>query len=87
VRLIYVVDIDKFKIAGFQEPGLYNVGIQKSYYFVDTGLVAQNVYLAASSLGLATWFPNCNKSELTKVLKLKANQRALFGQTIGYSDD
>jgi SagB-type dehydrogenase family enzyme len=87
VRLIYIVNIDKFKSAGFQEPGLYNAEIQKSYYFVDTGLIAQNVYLAASSLGLATWFHNCNKAELTKVLKLKSNQRALFGHSIGYADD
>jgi SagB-type dehydrogenase family enzyme len=87
VRLIYIVDIDKFKSAGFQEPGLYNTEIQKSYYFIDTGLIAQNVYLAASSLGLASWFHNCNKAELTKVLKLKSNQRALFGHTIGYADD
>jgi nitroreductase len=87
VRFIYIVDIDKFKSAGFQEPGLYNAEIQKSYYFVDTGLVAQNVYLAASSLGLASWFHNCSKAELTKVLKLKSNQRALFGHSIGYADD
>ena len=87
IRLIYVVDIDKFKNAGFQEPGLYNVEIQKSYYFVDTGLIAQNVYLAASALGLASWFHNCNKSEIEKVLKLNPNQRALFGQTIGYAED
>jgi nitroreductase len=87
VRLIYVVDIDKFKQAGFQEPGLYDPEIQKSYYFVDTGLIAQNVYLAASSLGLASWFHNCNKAELTKALKLNPNQRPLFGQTIGYAED
>jgi nitroreductase len=87
VRLIYVVDIEKFKNAGFQEPGLYNAEIQKSYYFVDTGLAAQNVYLAAAALGLASWFHNCNKPEIEKVLKLKPNQRALFGQTIGYSED
>ena len=87
VRLIYVVDIDKFKNAGFQEPGLYNAEIQKSYYFVDTGLAAQNVYLAAAALGLSAWFHNCNKPEITKVLKLKPNQLALFGQTIGYSED
>jgi nitroreductase len=86
VRLIYVVDIDKFKNAGFQEPGLYNAEIQKSYYFIDTGLIAQNVYLAASALGLASWFHNCNKPEITKVLKLQPNQRALFGQTIGYAE-
>lgn len=87
VRLIYVVDIDKFKNAGFQEPGLYNAEIQKSYYFVDTGLIAQNVYLAAAALGLASWFHNCNKPEITRVFNLKPNQRPLFGQTIGYADD
>jgi hypothetical protein len=87
LRLIYVVDIDKFKSAGFPEPGLYDLEIQKSYYFVDTGLIAQNVYLAASSLGLASWFHNCNKAEVAKVLRLKTQQRALFGQTIGYSAD
>jgi nitroreductase len=87
VRFIYVVDIDKFKNAGFQEPGLYHPEIQKSYYFVDTGLIAQNVYLASSALGLASWFHNCNKVELAKVLRLKAHQRVLFGQTIGYTND
>ncbi len=85
VRLIYVVDIDKFKSAGFQEPGLHDPDVQKSYYFVDTGLIAQNVYLAASSLGLASWFHNCNKAEVAKVLGLKPQQRPLFGQTIGYA--
>jgi nitroreductase len=87
VRLIYVVDIDRFKDAGYQEPGLYDPEIQKSYYFVDTGLIAQNVYLAAASLGLAAWFHNCHKTALAKALKLKRHQRALFGQTIGYADD
>ncbi len=87
MRLIYIVDVEKFKSAGFQEPGLYNAEIQKSYYFVDTGLIAQNVYLAAAALGLATWFHNCNKPEITRVLSLPPSQRPLFGQTIGYSDD
>ena len=87
VRLIYVVDIDRFNSAGFQEPGLHDPEIQKSYYFVDTGLVAQNVYLAASSLGLAAWFHNCNKDAVAKKLGLKPHQRALFGQTIGYVDE
>jgi len=87
VRFIYVVDIDKFKNAGFQEPGLYDPEIQKSYYFVDTGLIAQNIYLASFSLGLASWFHNCNKAELAKKLRLKPHQRALFGQTIGYASD
>jgi len=87
VRLIYVVDIDKFDNAGFKEPGLYDPEIQKSYYFVDTGMIAQNVYLACASMGLASWFHNCNKAAVAKELKLKPHQRPLFGHTIGYADD
>ncbi len=86
VRLVYVVDIDKFKTAGFDEPGLHDPEIQKSYYFVDTGLIAQNVYLASSSLGLASWFHNCDKASFAKEIRLKPNQRPLFGQTIGYAE-
>ncbi len=87
VRLVYVADIDRFKNAGFQEPGLYDPEIQKSYYFVDTGLIAQNVYLASSSLGLASWFHNCNKGSFAKQTRLKAHQRPLFGHTNGYAED
>jgi len=84
VRLVYVVDVDRFKTAGYQEPGLYDLDIERSYYFVDTGLIAQNVYLATSALGLVSWFHNCNKTKLAKILGLKPHQLALFGQTIGY---
>ena len=87
VRLIYAVDLEKFKSAGFPEPGLYDKEIQKSYYFVDTGLIAQNVYLAAASLGLVSWFHNCDKAALTKVLNLKPYQKALFGHTIGFAEN
>jgi len=52
VRLIYVVDIDKFSKVGFQEPGLWDVETQKSNYYIDTGLIAGNVYLFAASQGL-----------------------------------
>ena len=84
VRLIYVVNIGRFREAGFQEPGLYNPEIQKSYYYVDTGIMAENVYLFASSQGLAAWFHNCNRTALAKKLNLRSDQRALFGQTVGY---
>lgn len=86
VRLIYVVDIDKYREAGFQEPGLWDLETQKSYYYVDTGLIAGNVYLFAASQGLVTWFHNCNKAELTAKLKLRTDQRVLFGQTVGYPE-
>jgi hypothetical protein len=84
VRFVYVVDIERFQHAGFPEPGLYDPEIQKSYYYVDTGLMAQNVYLAAASLGLAAWFHNCDKEGVTEALGLGPDLRPLFGQTIGW---
>ena len=86
VRLPYVVDIDKFKTAGFQEPGLNDAETQKSYYYTDTGLIAENVYLFAASQGLATWFHNCDKARLSARLGLRPAQRVLFGQTVGYPE-
>ena len=85
IHLIYVVDVNKLaNTSGYQEPGLQDPDIQKSYYFVDTGLIAGNVYLFAASRGLASWFHNCNKPALTEKLNLRADQRVLFGQTVGY---
>jgi nitroreductase len=85
VQLIYVVDVHKLtNTSGYREPGLQDPEIQKSYYYVDTGLIAGNVYLFAASQGLASWFHNCNKSVLTEKLNLRTDQRVLFGQTVGY---
>jgi hypothetical protein len=85
VHLIFVVDIDKLvHTAGYREPGLLDAEIQKSYYYVDTGMIAANVYLFAASQGLAAWFHNCDKVGLTSKLNLTSNQRVLFSQTIGY---
>lgn len=86
VRLIYVVDIGKFSKAGYQEPGLKTPETQKAYYYVDTGLIAGNVYLFAASQGLVAWFHNCNRAELSNILKLRPDQRVLFGQTVGYQE-
>ena len=86
-RLIYVVDIDKLvHTSGFHEPGLRDPEVQRSYYYVDTGLIAANVYLFAASIGLATWFHNCDRSALSAKLRLRDDQRVLFGQTVGYPD-
>jgi hypothetical protein len=87
VQLIYVVDVDRLShTAGFQEPGLQDPEVQKSYYFVDTGLIAGNVYLFAASQGLAAWFHNCDRAGLARKLKLRPDQRVLFGQSVGYPD-
>ncbi len=84
VNIIFVADIAKFSRARFQEPGLKDPEIQKSYYNVATGLIAGNIYLFAASQGLAAWFHNCDKPGLTEILKLRPQQRVLYGQTVGY---
>jgi len=85
VQLIYIVDIDKLShTAGYQEPGLQDPEVQKSYYYVDTGLIAGNVSIFAASQGLASWFHNCDKAGFAAHIRLRAGQRILFGQTIGY---
>jgi nitroreductase len=87
VQLIYVADIHRLThTAGFQEPGLQDPEVQKSYYYVDTGLIAGNVYLFAASHGLACWLHNCDRVGLTRRLKLRAEQRVLFAQTVGYPE-
>jgi hypothetical protein len=83
VILIYVVDIAKYAKSKFQEPGMRDAEIQKSYYNVATGLIAGNVYLFAASQGLAAWFHNCNKQALAVELKLRPQQRVLYAQTVG----
>lgn len=87
MRLVYVVDLERFQHSGFPEPGLYDPEIQKSYYFVDTGLVAQNVYLAAAGEGLGAWFHNCDKEAFAQALGLGPDLKPVFGQTIGYTGE
>ncbi|MGA2492791.1 MAG: nitroreductase family protein [Roseiarcus sp.] len=85
VRLVYVADVDRLaNTAGFAEPGLRDPDVQRSYYYVDAGMIAANVYLFAASLGLAAWFHNCDKPALAAKLNLRADQRPLFAQTVGY---
>ena len=84
VSIIFVADIAKFAKAGFQEPGLKDPEIQKSYYNIAAGLIAGNVYLFAASQGLAAWFHNCNKPALATELKLRPDQRVLYAQTVGF---
>lgn len=85
-RLIYVVNVTRLaNTEGFAEPGLKDPEVQRSYYYVDTGLISANVYLFAASTGLAAWFHNCDRDALFKRLALRNNQRVLFAQTVGYS--
>jgi Nitroreductase family len=85
VQLIYVADLHRLThTIGHEEPGLHDPEIQKSYYFVDTGLIAGNVYLFAAAHSLAAWFHNCDKALLMKALALRPEQRVLFAQSTGW---
>ncbi len=84
VNIFYVANIAKYSKAPFQEPGLKDPEVQKSYYYVATGLIAGNVYLFAASQGLAAWFHNCDKENTAKEFKLRPDQHVLFAQTVGY---
>ncbi len=85
VQLIYVVDLHSLThTVGFDEPGLHDAEIQKSYYYVDTGLIAGNVYLFAAAHGLASWFHNCDREVLARHLALRPEQRVLFAHSVGW---
>ncbi len=85
VQLIYVADLHRLThTIGFKEPGLHDPEIQKSYYFVDCGMIGGNVYLVAAAQGLAAWFHNCDKATLTKSLALRPEQKVLFAQSVGW---
>jgi nitroreductase len=85
VNIFYVVDLSRYDTGpGQADRRIGDPEVQKSYYYTDTGLIAANVYLFAASQGLAAWFHNCNKESAAKEFKLRAEQRVLFAQTIGY---
>jgi len=86
VVIFYIVDLSKYDTGpGQPDPYMREPETQKSYFYTDTGMIAQNVYLFAASQGLAAWFHNCHKEEdILKAFKLHANQRILFAQSVGF---
>lgn len=87
LTIIYVADIHRLTATkGYKDIGLEDPETQKAYCFVDTGLIAANVYLYAAAEGLAAWFHNCDREALVKALGLRADQRVLFAQSVGNPD-
>ncbi len=85
VNIVYVVDLSRYDSgSGQPDRSIGDPEVQKSYYYTDTGLIAQNVYLFAASQGLAAWFHNCDKENAANDFKLRSNQRVLFAQSVGY---
>jgi nitroreductase len=87
VQLIFVADLNRLRHAAETiEPALLEIEVQKSYYYVDTGIIAGNVYLFAASRGLAAWFHGCHRTDLARRLGLRTEQRVLFAQSVGYPE-
>lgn len=88
VHIFYVADLDRYDLGpGQPDRSIGDPEVQKSYYYTDTGFIAQNVYLYAASMGLAAWFHNCDKENTIGEFHLKPTQKVLFAQTVGYPEE
>ncbi len=87
VNIFYIVDTAHYDLGPDQpDPSIGDPEVQKSYYYTDTGFIAQNIYLFAASEGLATWFHNCDTARIQAAFNLRPTQRVLFAQTVGYPE-
>jgi hypothetical protein len=87
LNIFYIADLSRYDLGSSQpDRAIGDPEVQKSYYYTDTGFIAQNIYLCAASFGLAAWFHNCDKENTVKEFKLKPIQRVLFAHTVGYPE-
>jgi len=87
VNIFYIADLNRYDLGPSQpDRSIGDPEVQKSYYYTDTGFIAQNIYLYAASVGLAAWFHNCDKENTAREFSLKSTQRVLFAQTVGYPE-
>ena len=78
INLVYVADMAK---AGATMPE----ADRTFYTAADTGFIAENVYLFCASEGLATVVRgSVNRDELAKKMGLRADQKIMLAQTVGY---
>ncbi len=77
VNLIYVADFSRMGAATKEDKVLYSAA--------DTGFISQNVYLYCASEGLATVVRgSIDRKALAKAMKLRADQRIILAQSVGY---
>jgi SagB-type dehydrogenase family enzyme len=77
VNLIYVADFSRMGTAPKEDKELYSAA--------DTGFISQNVYLYCASEGLATVVRgSIDKQTLTKMMKLRPDQKIILAQSVGY---
>jgi SagB-type dehydrogenase family enzyme len=77
VNLIYVADFSRMGNAPTDEKIFYSAA--------DTGFISQNVYLYCASEGLATFVRALvDRPALAKAMRLRADQRVILAQSVGY---
>lgn len=88
LNIFFIADLSRYDLGPNQpDRKIGDPEVQKSYYYTDTGFIAQNIYLYAASIGLAAWFHNCDRENTPEEFNLKSTQRVLFAQTVGYPND
>jgi nitroreductase len=63
---------------------VYVTDAKLDYAQVDTGFIGQNVYLFAASEGLNAWFYAIHTPDVAGALKLSADRKPLYAQSVGY---
>jgi hypothetical protein len=87
LNIFFIVETARYDLGPSQpDRSIGNAEVQKSYFYTDTGFIAQNIYLCAASFGLAAWFHNCDNVNTIKDFRLKPTQKVLFAQTVGYPE-
>jgi nitroreductase len=77
VNLVYVVDHARMAKASDQDRAMYGAA--------DVGFIAENVYLYCASEGLAVVVrASVERGKLSEALKLRADQKIILSQTVGY---
>jgi SagB-type dehydrogenase family enzyme len=77
LNLVYVADLARITRESAEEKSFYSA--------IDTGFIAQNVYLFCASEGLATVVrAQVNREPLAQALGLRAEQKIIVAQTVGY---
>ena len=85
VNIFYIAGLDRYDLGPDQpDRAIGDPEVQKSYYYTDTGFIAQNVYLFAALQGLAAWFHSCDKENKVRKFNLKSRQKVFFAQSVGY---
>ncbi len=84
VQLVYIADLRRLDDAGASNAALDALSRHGDCH-VDAGLVAARVALFADGHGLATRLHRCDGARFAQALGLRAQQRVLLAQSVGYA--